>query len=130
MILYTGASVAEDCADDLPTVTVRTRTKGEPPADGATVVGRAVVRAPFYVYEGNGLDAMEFRGQVCASLEAGEAAPNPVATGKGLVKRSVDATHHGDAGAPDVTDINSAVGVVRTTEGERWAVRGEAESAP
>ena len=127
MILYTGASVGEECAGDLPTVKVRSRAKGEEGAAGATLVERFVTRATFYVYEGNDLDAVEFFDQVCASLSTGGEAPTPIATGRGLVKRRVDVAYNGAAGAPDVTDVNSAVGVVRTTDGQRWAVRGEAE---
>ncbi len=99
LILYTGASVGEECAGDLPTVKVRSRAKGEEGAAGATLVERFVTRATFNVYEGNGLDAVEFFGQVCASLSTGGEAPTPIATGRGLVKRRVDVAYNGAAGA-------------------------------
>lgn len=127
LILFTGVSVEEACASDGPPATLRIRTQGEAPADGATIVERMVTRAPFYVYEGAGLDSVEFLDAVCGSLATGGDAPTPLATGSGLVKRQVEVTFRGASATEDATDVNSAVGVVRTTDGERWAVRGEAE---
>lgn len=123
LILYTGASVEEHCVDDYPTATFRIRAKGDAPADGATLVERLVTRGPFHVYEGDGLDAVELIQEVCASGDA----PEPVATGAGRVHQRIDVAFCGDSAAPDVTDVNGAVGVVRTPEGQRWVVRGAAK---
>lgn len=122
LILYTGTSLAGHCAEEYPTATSRIRAKGQPPAAGARLVEHYVARATFYVYEGGGLDAVEFLGAVC-----GAELPSPVATGRGIVKRKIVSRFLGSAQPPHVTDSNGAVGVVRTTDGQRWSVRGEAE---
>lgn len=126
LILFTGVTVEQTCAEDFGAGTFLIRTQGEPPTEGARVVERLVTRAPFYVYEGNGLDSVEFLDEVCPALADGGPPPTLLARGHGLVRQRISSEFHGDS-APDVTDDNSAVGVVRTTDGSRWAVRGEAE---
>lgn len=126
LILQTGARVEQTCTEE-PTTTLRIRTKGVPPADGAMTVESFVTRGEFYVYEGNGLDGVEFYDLVCSTIEAGGEAPEPVATGSGLVKAKTETLYNGESAPPDVSTANSAVGVVWTAEGERWVVRGEAE---
>ncbi len=123
LILYTGASVAEHCVGDYPTTTFKITTKGEPPADGAKLVERMVTRGAFYVYEGGGLDAVEFIEQACESGTT----PAPVATGRGVVHQRINVAFRGSSGPPDATDTNGVIGVVRAPEGERWVVRGTAK---
>lgn len=127
LILFTGLTVQQSCEGEDVTATLRIRTKGEPPQAGATIAERFVTRAPFYVYEATGGDAVQFEQHVCETLAGGGAAPDPIATGQGVVKARVDVAFNG-AGVPeDAWTVNGAKGTVVTTDGERWAVRGEAE---
>ena len=126
LILYTGGSVEDECTADYPTTTLRIRLAGEPPQEGATQQERFTTRGDFHLYDGGGLDAVEYAAQVCATLEAGGEAPTPLAVGTGTVRATVDVAFRG-AAPPDVTTVNTAVGVVTTTGGATWAVRGEAE---
>ena len=103
------------------------RLHGEPPEEGATQNERFVTRGDFHLYDGSGLDAVEYAAEVCATLAVGGEAPEPVALGSGTVQSMVDVLFRGGAAPPDVTTANTAVGVVETTDGERWALRGEAE---
>jgi len=121
LILYTGASLKEHCTKNYPTETFRIKTKGAAPADGAKVVERMVTRGAFYVYDGGGLDAVQLIEQACAGT-----VPEPVATGRGVVHQRINVAFRGDV-EPDVTDVNGVLGVVRTTLGKRWIVRGKAE---
>ena len=127
LILYTGGSVEEECTTDYPMATLRVRVHGEPPDEGATQDERFVTRGDFHVYDGGGLDAVEYAAQVCAAIEAGGTAPTPIAVGSGTVQATVAVVFRGAAAPPDVTSTNTAVGVVETQDGERWSVRGEAE---
>jgi hypothetical protein len=127
LILYTGGSVEDECTMDYPIATNRVRLHGDPPAAGATQVERFVTRGDFHLYEGNGLDAVEYAAAVCETLAAGGEAPEPVAVGSGTVRSVVEVAFAGPTAPPDVTTANTAVGVVETPDGDHWAVRGEAE---
>jgi len=127
LLLYTGGSVADECTADYPTATLRVRIHGEPPEEGATQAERFVTRGDFHLYDGGGLDALEYAAQVCETIAAGGEAPTPLAVGSGTVQATTEVQFRGAAAAPDVTTANTAVGVVETQDGERWSVRGEAE---
>lgn len=117
LILLTGASVEERCADEYPTATVRARAKGDATAE------RLVDRGAFYVYEGGGRDFLDFTDDVCAAIASGGSAPTPVASGEGTLVTTVDLEFAGDELVSLSADF-AAHGWVRTTDGDHWAVRG------
>lgn len=129
LLAYAVAPItAETCpgGDGFPTVTVISHEE----QDG-TWTERWRDRLPLTLYRVEaGLEAPQFLEEQCAAIAAGAEAPEPFATGDGLVRSLVsDAVAPGDGGGPQPGShlVNSVRGIVTDVDGQRWLVHATAD---
>lgn len=129
LILFADASPEDRCNRTPVSFENRVRAFGEEGTPGARLNLSFVKRVPLWLYHGQGLSAPDFVGAYCAALGGAGDVPEPIGVGKGLLQEEI-AVEWLDAGPPSsAVETNSAKGSVKTPEGERLVVRGEAVNA-
>ncbi|MDN4479238.1 hypothetical protein [Demequina lignilytica] len=124
LLVFAGMHAPDLCTGAPPEVSMELdRIR---PDDGVVFERLINNRATIEVYDGGGVELLEWIDTVfCPAVEAGSA-PDPIATGVGNLQDRAMVDISGLPDAVHISAANSVRGTVRTAEGERWVIHAAA----